>query len=176
LVIVRAVDDPAVAIASLRAALRDLDPEIAIANVLLTETALASSIDAPRFNMALLTAFATITVVLAAVGLAAVIGYEVTERTHEIGIRMALGAGTENVRRLAMRQGLTPALVGVVCGVLGALAVTQLTASMLHGIAPRDLPTLIAVVALLMLVALGASWLPARRATRVDPLIALRGD
>jgi putative ABC transport system permease protein len=176
LLIVRAIDDPAVAIASLRAAVRDLDPEVAVDSVLLTETALASSIDAPRFNMALLTAFAIVTLVLAAVGLAAVIGYEVTERTHEIGIRMALGARTENVRRLAIRHGLSPALVGVVRGVLGALAAAQLAASMLYGIAPRDPLTFMGVVALLLLVAFGASWLPASRAARVDPIVALRVD
>jgi putative ABC transport system permease protein len=120
--------------------------------------------------------FAVIGLVLAAVGLAAVIAYEVTERTHEIGIRMALGARTENVRRLAMRHGLPPAFVGVFCGVIGALAATQLIDSMLHGIAPRDPLTFAGVVALLVLVALGASWLPARRATRVDPITALRAE
>jgi len=147
-----------------------------IPNVLLTETALANTIDAPRFSMALLIAFALIGLVLAAVGLAGVIGYEVTERTHEIGIRMALGARTENVRRLAMRHGLTPAIVGVVIGVGGALAATQLATSLLHGVAPRDPLTFVGVVGLLVLVALGASWLPARRATRVDPITALRAE
>jgi ABC-type antimicrobial peptide transport system permease subunit len=126
--------------------------------------------------MALLAAFAVIALVLAAVGLAAVIGYEVTERTHEIGVRMALGARTENVRRLAMRHGLTPAFIGVVLGVIGALFATRLATSMLYGIAPRDPLTFVGVVALLVLVALGASWLPARRATRVDPIVALRTD
>ena len=174
--IVRAVGDPAVAMAAVRAATRELDPEIAIPNVSLTETALAASIDGPRFNMALLTAFAVIALILAAVGLAAVIGYEVTERTHEIGIRMALGARTENVRRLAMRHGLTPAFIGVVVGVAGALAATQLATSMLHGVKPRDPLTFVGVTALLVAVALGASWLPARRATRVDPMAALRAD
>jgi putative ABC transport system permease protein len=173
--VVRAAGDAAIAIASVRGAVRALDPEIAI-NVLPTETALASTIAAPRFNMAVLTAFAAIALVLAAVGLGAVIGYEVTERTHEIGIRMALGARTENVRRLAMQHGLVPAFVGVLCGAIGALGATQLVASMLHGIAPRDPLTFAGVVALLVLVALGASWLPARRATRVDPITALRGD
>jgi putative ABC transport system permease protein len=172
----RASGDAAVAIASLRAAVRALDPEIAIPNVTLTETALANTIDAPRFNMVLLSAFAVIALVLAAVGLAAVIGYDVTERTHEFGIRMALGARTENVRRLAMRHGLTPACIGVAVGLIGALASTQLAASLLYGVAPRDPLTFAAVVALLLLVALGASWLPARRATRVDPIVALRAD
>ena len=174
--VVRAAEDPAIAIAAFRAAVQAVDPEIAIANLLLTETALASTIDAPRFNMALLTAFAVIALVLAAVGLAAVIGYEVTERTHEIGIRMALGARTENVRRLAMRHGLTPAFVGLGLGVIGAFAATRLAASMLYGITPRDPLTFVGVVALLVLVAVGASWLPARRATRVDPMIALRAE
>ena len=174
--VVRAAEDPAVGIAAFRAALQALDAEIAVANVLLTETALANTIDAPRFNMALLTSFAIIALVLAAVGLAAVIGYEVTERTHEIGIRMALGARTENVRRLAMKHGLTPAFIGVVVGVIGALAATRLATSMLYGVAPRDPLTFVGVVALLLLIALGAAWLPARRATRVDPMIALRSD
>ena len=176
LLIVRAAGDPAVAIASVRAATRALDPEIAIPNVLLTETGLAATIDGPRFNMALLTAFAAIALVLAAVGLAAVIGYEVTERTHEFGIRMALGARTENVRRLAMRHGLIPALAGVIIGVIGALAATRLAQGMLYGITPRDPLTFAAVVGLLVLVAVGASWLPARRATRVDPIAALRAE
>jgi putative ABC transport system permease protein len=126
--------------------------------------------------MALLIAFALVGVLLAAVGLASVIGYEVTERTHEIGIRMALGAGAQNVRRHALRHGLAPAFVGLVLGVLGALAATQLATNLLHGVQPRDPLTFVAVVALLMAVALGASWLPARRATRVDPIIALRAD
>ena len=174
--IVRAAGDPAVAMAALRSAARELDPEIAIPSVLLTETALASTFEAPRFNMALLTAFAAIALALAAVGLAAVIGYEVTERTHEFGVRMALGARTENVQRLAMKHGVIPALAGVVLGVVGALVATRLAASMLYGVEPRDPLTFAAVVALLTLVALGAAWLPARRATRVDPIVALRAD
>jgi putative ABC transport system permease protein len=174
--IVRAAGDPAVAMAALRSAARELDPEIAIPSVLLTETALAGTFEGPRFNMALLTAFAVIGLVLSAVGLAAVIGYEVTERTHEIGIRMALGARTENVRRLAMKHGLAPALIGVVIGVVGALAATELAASMLYGVAPRDPLTFVVVVALLVVVAFGAAWLPARRATRIDPIVALRTE
>ena len=162
--------------ASVRSATRALDPEIAIPYILPTETAFASTIDGPRFNMVLLAAFALVALVLAAVGLAAVIGYEVTERTHEFGIRMALGARTERVRRHAMRHGLTPALIGVVVGVAGALAATQLAASLLFGVAPRDPLTFVVVVALLALVAFGASWLPARRATRVDPITALRAE
>jgi predicted permease len=174
--IVRAAEDPGTAIAAVRAATQALDPEVALRNVRVTEAELSSSIEGPRFNMALFTAFAVIALALAVVGLAAVIGYEVAERTHEFGIRMALGARTENVRRLALRHGLTPALVGVVIGVIGALVATQLAASLLYGVAPRDPLTFVGVVALLVLVALGASWLPARCATRVDPITALRAD
>jgi putative ABC transport system permease protein len=174
--VVRAAEDPAIAIAAFRAAVQALDAEVAVTNVLLTETALANTIAGPRFNMALLTAFAIIALVLAAIGLAAVIGYEVTERTHEIGIRMALGARTDSVRRFAMKHGLTPAFIGVVVGVIGALAATRLAASMLYGVAPRDPLTFVGVVTLLVLIALGAAWLPARRATRVDPMIALRSE
>ena len=173
---VRSVGDPAGAIASVRAAIRALDPEIAVVNVLTTDRALARTIDGPRFNMALLSAFAVLALVLAAVGLAAVIGYEVTERTHELGIRMALGARTENVRRLAMTYGMTPAVIGLVVGVIGALGAAQLATSLLYGVVPRDPLTFIAVVVLLLVVAFGASWLPARRATRVDPVAALRAE
>jgi putative ABC transport system permease protein len=176
LLIARAAGDPAVAMASVRSAARALDPEIAIPNVLLTETAFAATIDGPRFNMVLLAGFAVVALLLAAVGLAAVIGYEVTERTHEFGIRMALGARTDSVRRLAMQHGLKPAFIGVVVGVAGALAATQLAASLLFGVAPRDPLTFAGVVALLVLVAFGASWVPARRATRVDPITALRSE
>lgn len=173
---VRAAGDTAQVMTSFRAATQALDPEIAIQSMLLTETALARSINVPRFNMALMTAFASIALVLAAVGLAAVIGYEVSERTHEIGVRMALGARVEDVRRLAMRHGLVPALGGVVCGVLGALAAAQLAARLLYGVAPRDPLTFAGVVVLLVLVAIAASWLPARRATAVVPIVALRID
>jgi hypothetical protein len=174
--VVRAAGDPAVAMEALRSATRELDPEIAIPSVLLTETALADTFEAPRFNMALLSAFAVIGLVLAAVGLAAVIGYEITERTHEFGIRMALGARAGSVRRLAMRHGLTPAFCGVVVGVIGALAATRLASTMLYGVKPRDPLTFVAVIVLLVVVALAASWVPARRVTRVDPIAALKAD
>jgi putative ABC transport system permease protein len=176
LLLVRSAGDPAGVIAGIRATTKALDPEIAIPSVLLTETALADSIDGPRFNMALLAAFALIALALAAVGLATVIGYEITERTHEIGVRVALGARAGDVRRLAMKHGLTPAVVGVICGVLGALAATELAASLLYGVTARDPLTFVGVVALLLAVAVGASWLPARRATRVDPITALRAE
>jgi putative ABC transport system permease protein len=176
LLVARADSDPAIAIASLRAATREVDPGIAIREVILTETALANSIDGPRFNMALLATFSVIALVLAAVGLAAVIGYEITERKHEIGIRIALGATTENVLRFAMKHGLVPSLIGIGIGFGGAFAVTQVASTLTYGAVSQDPFTLVAVLAVLVVVALGASWIPAHRAARVDPMTALRAD
>jgi putative ABC transport system permease protein len=172
--IVRAAGDPAVAMAALRAAARELDPEIAIPGVTLTEESLANMFEAPRFNMALLIAFAVIGLVLAAVGLAPVIGYEVTERTHEIGIRMAIGAQPRDVFRMVIGQGMTLALIGVGIGLIGAFALTRLMASMLFGIAPTDPVTFAVIAVLLTAVALLACFIPGRRATKVDPVISLR--
>jgi putative ABC transport system permease protein len=174
--IVRAAGDPADVIPSVRAAVAAVDPEIAIPTVMLTETAFAGIVAAPRFNMALLLAFAVVALFLAAIGLAAVIGYEIAERTHEIGVRMALGARIENVHRLAMNHGFVPAVAGVVVGVIAAIAATRLAESLLHGVTPRDPLTFGAVIALLVLVAFGASSLAARRATRVEPITALRAQ
>jgi len=174
--IVRATSDPAPVIAATRRLTRALDPNVAVSRVELVESRLADSISGPRFNMVLLTAFAVLALALAALGLAAVIGYAVTERTHEIGIRMALGARETNVLRLVFTQGMRAAVPGVVLGVLGALAATRLLSSMLYGVAPRDALTFIAVAILLLMVAFLASWVPARRATRVDPIDALRAE
>jgi predicted permease len=174
--IVRAASDPAPVIAAVRQLVRSIDPDVAVSRVSLVESQLADSIAGPRFSMALLTVFAMLALALAAVGVAAVIGYAVTERTHEIGIRMALGARETNVLRLVIAQGMRATIAGLVVGVLGALAATRLLASLLYGVQPRDPITFIGVAVLLLLVALTASWLPARRATRVDPIIALRAE
>jgi putative ABC transport system permease protein len=176
LLIVRSAVDPATVMGPIRAAAQALDPEVAIRSMLLTTTALGNSIDRPRFNMALLCAFAAIALVLAAVGLAGVIGYEIGERTHEIGVRVALGARAANVRWFAMWHGLVPAAVGIACGMLGALAAARFTSDLLYGVAPRDPLTFAVVVAVLIVVAVVATWLPARRAMRVDPIVALRAD
>ena len=174
--VVRTKGDPAALAPAVRQQVLAADPNQPVYNARTMEQIVAASTAQRRFSMTLLSIFAAVALVLAGVGIYGVMSYTVTQRTHEIGIRMALGARTENVRRLAMRQGLTPAFVGVVVGVIGALAATQLAASMLYGVAPRDPLTFVGVVALLVLVALGASWLPARRASRVDPIVALRAE
>ncbi|HEX5438074.1 MAG TPA: ADOP family duplicated permease [Gemmatimonadaceae bacterium] len=176
LFVVRATSAPAPVIAAIRRAARSVDPDVAVSKVSLVETVLAQSIAGPRFNMVLLTLFAGLALALAAVGLAAVVGYAVAERTHEIGIRMALGAREESVLRQVVMQGLRATLAGLVVGLVGALAATRALATLLYGVEPRDPLTFAAVAALLLAVALVASWLPARRAARVDPIIALRAE
>jgi putative ABC transport system permease protein len=134
----------------------------------------AASFAERRFNMLLLTLFAALALVLAAVGIYGVISYAVTQRTQEIGIRMALGADRADVLKLIIRNGLVLTLLGIAIGVGGAFGLTRLMSTLLFGVTPTDKPTFIAVSAVLIFVALLACYIPARRATKVDPLIALR--
>jgi putative ABC transport system permease protein len=126
--------------------------------------------------MFVLAAFAALALALAAVGIYGVMSYVVAQRTHEIGIRIALGARLGNIFGLVIGNALWLAIVGILLGAVGAFALTRLMKSLLFGVAPTDLPTFIVICAGLALVALLASYLPARKATRVDPLVALRND
>ena len=136
----------------------------------------AGTIAPRKFNMLLFALFAVIATVLAALGIYGVIAYTVAERTHEVGIRMALGAQKSDVFRLIVKTGLMLTLIGVVIGLAIALALTQLMTTLLFGITPSDVPTFAAVSAFLILVALFACYVPARRATKVNPLVALRHE
>jgi putative ABC transport system permease protein len=127
-----------------------------------------------RFNLMLLGSFAALALILAAVGLYGLISYTTARRTHEIGIRIALGAQTGAVMKLVIGQGIKLALIGVLIGMGGALAVTQLMRSLLFGVSAIDPLTFVVVAVSLTLVALAACWIPARRATKVDPLVALK--
>jgi len=124
--------------------------------------------------MLLFSAFALLALILGAVGIYGIVSYSVTQRTHEIGIRMALGARPTDVLKLTLRNGIALTVLGIVIGVGAAVALTRFMESMLFGVTPTDKLTFIAVSSLLFLVALCASLIPARRATKVDPLVALR--
>jgi ABC-type antimicrobial peptide transport system permease subunit len=138
------------------------------------EDVMADSIHTQRFSMFVLGGFAALALVLAAVGIYGVMSYVVAQRTHEIGIRMALGARIGNILGLVLRSALGLALTGTFLGAVGAFALTRLTKSLLFGVVPTDVSTFLVVCFGLLLVALVASYLPARRATKVDPLVALR--
>ncbi|HWW76176.1 MAG TPA: FtsX-like permease family protein, partial [Pyrinomonadaceae bacterium] len=135
---------------------------------------MADTVSRARFNTLLLGLFAGLATLLAAVGIFGVMNYAVTLRTREIGLRMALGAQPGRVLMLVLRQGLLLTLAGIGIGLAGALALTRLMSGLLYGIGATDPATYAAIVGLLALVSLVACYIPARRATRVDPLIALR--
>jgi len=134
----------------------------------------AGSFAARRFNMSLLTLFAGLALVLAAIGIYGVMSYAVTQRTQEIGIRMALGARTSDVLGIVLRNGMTLVLIGIALGLGGAFVLTRLMVTLLFGVTPTDAFTIGLVSMVLIVVALIACFIPARRATKVDPLVALR--
>jgi putative ABC transport system permease protein len=173
-VAVRTTGDPKTLIAALRSRVTDLDPELPLFEVRTMDQAVATSLSTRRLTNALLAGFAATALLLAAVGIYGVTSLNVTDRIHEFGIRLALGATRRNVLSLALFQGLRLAFIGLVFGIGGALLVTRFLSSLLFGLSATD-PWVFACVALLLgLVALLACYLPARRATKVNPLVALR--
>jgi putative ABC transport system permease protein len=161
---------------AVRAEVRKLDPALPIDSVQPLEEVVSESVAEPRFRALLLTAFATAALALAAIGLYGLISYSVAQRTREIGIRVALGARPAQVVGPIVREGMTVAVIGVGFGLLGSLAATKVIAAFLFGIEATDPLTFGAVAALLLLVALLASYIPSRRALQVDPLVALKAD
>ncbi|HEU6451673.1 MAG TPA: ABC transporter permease [Gemmatimonadaceae bacterium] len=178
--VVRATGEPAALIPALKRAVLGVEPAIPIAgggaDFQVMDEASARGLGAQRLNASLLGVFALSALLLAAIGIYGLMAYAVTQRTREMGIRMALGARPRDVLSLVVRQGMTLAGLGIALGIVGALAATQLLASMLYGVAPTDPVTFTGVAALLAAVALLACWLPARRAARVDPNVALRAE
>jgi len=175
-ILVRVERDPAALAATLRGAVREIEPGLALSGVEPLVETLAQSTAQRRFTMLVLGVFAGVALLLAMVGVHGVLSYTVAQRTREIGIRMALGADRANVGRLVVGQGARMAVAGLALGLVGALATARVLATLLYGVRPTDLATLATVAGLLGAVALGATWLPARRATRVDPTVALRAE
>lgn len=173
---VRVAGEPSAAIAGLRRELRRIEPGLLIDQVETMSQRIDDSVAPRRLNLVLFGLFAGLALVLASVGLYGVVAYSASQRTQEFGIRMALGALPGDVLKLVLRQGLRLALAGVLIGIAAALAVTRLLASLLFGVAPSDPFTMAGVALLLTLVALGACWLPAYRATRIAPTVALRWE
>ena len=171
---VRTVADPDSIVSAVRAQVRDVDPGQPLYHVATLQQVLSESLAPRRFNLLLLGIFAGIALALAAVGIYGVMAFSVTQRTHEIGIRMALGAERRNVLRLIVGQGLRLTVIGVALGVAGAWALTSFLASFLFGVAPRDPATFVLVSLVLVAVSILACYIPARRATKVDPMVALR--
>jgi putative ABC transport system permease protein len=172
--VLRASADPTNLIGAVRRTVLDLDPEQPIASASTMTQLLAATVATPRFNAWLIGIFAALALVLAAIGLYGVIAYNVTQRTHEIGVRMALGASTREILRLVLAQGFKLTLAGVAVGLAGALALTRLMTKLLFEVKPADPATIVVVALLLAGVALLACYLPARRAAKVDPMVALR--
>ncbi|HSE37202.1 MAG TPA: FtsX-like permease family protein, partial [Blastocatellia bacterium] len=166
--------DPASLTGAVRGAIGETSREAPITRIRPMTQVVEESMASSRFNMILMTIFAAVALLMASIGLYGVISYSVSQRTHEIGIRMALGASRPSVLSLVLRNGMTLALIGVGLGVGAALGLTRLMASLLYGVSPTHPLTFIVISLLLTGVALVACFVPAHRATRVDPMIALR--
>lgn len=172
--IVRTQVNPETLIGSITKEVRALDPEMPLTDVKTMATYRAEAMAVPRFNTFLLGVFSLLALALTLVGLYGVMSFSVTQRTQEIGIRMALGANANDVLRMVIQQGMKSVLVGVAIGLIVSMAVTRLMANLLYGVSATDPVTFVSIGLLLMMVALAACYLPARRATKVDPMIALR--
>ena len=168
--------DPAGLAPQVRHVVTDLDPELPVAELATGEDLLTASVARPRYLMTLLGVFATVALIVAAVGIYGVMSYFVSQRTRDIGVRIALGGPPTSVVRMVVARGLRLAVVGTVVGIAASFAVTRFIASMLFGVNPRDPLTFVAIIGALGAVTVAACFLPARRAARVDPVVALRED
>ena len=174
--VIRTTGEPTAIAPAVQRELREIDPDQPVSDLRTMNQVMADTVSRARFNALLLALFATLATVLAAVGIFGVMNYSLTLRTREIGLRMALGAQRRGVLLLMLKQGLLLTSIGTAIGLVGALAFTRFMTSMLFGVGAADPATFVATVVLLMLVSLVACYLPARRATKIDPLIALRSE
>src|SRR5262249_14746864 len=175
-IVARTKGDPGAVAGSLRAALTSLDKSLPIYALKPMTEYLRDSLSRQRFNLILLSVFGGVALALAAVGVYGVISCGVAQRTHEIGIRLALGAKRHDVLKLIVTQGLKPVLLGVVIGLGAAFSLTRWIETLLFGVRPTDPLTFAGISLLLIFIALLACWIPARRATKVDPMTALRRE
>jgi putative ABC transport system permease protein len=174
LVLIRTRGDPNALVPTLRKAVWEIDPDQPIADVKTMNKIVSDSVGQPRLNMTLMASFGALALILAAVGIYGLLSYAVTQRTQELGIRMALGAQVRDVLMLVLKQGMTLALIGEGIGLIEALIFTRLLRGLLFGVTPTNATIFIAVFQVLTVVSLMACYVPARRATKVDPLQALR--
>jgi putative ABC transport system permease protein len=174
--VVRTNGEPLNFVGAVRNQVQAIDKDQPISNIHTMDELLARTVSQPRFNLILLATFAGLALLLAAVGIYGVMSYLVTERTHEIGIRMALGAQTRDVLKLIVSQGLTLTLIGVAIGLISAFGLTRLMKSLLFRVSTTDPLTFAVITLLLIAMAMLACWVPARRAAKVDPLLSLRHE
>ena len=173
---VRTRAEPSGMVAALRETVQKIGPTVPLADIRTLNTLAEGAVAGRRFTFGLVGCFAATALILAAIGIYGVLSYLVSQRTREIGVRMALGAQARDVIRLTVRQGMRPTLLGVAIGLMGAFALTRLMSGFLFGVSATDPETFAASAFLLILVALLPCWLPARRASRVDPMVALRSE
>jgi putative ABC transport system permease protein len=172
--VVRTSTDPASLTSAVVTQIHSLDPQLPVANIHTMDQEMTSSVATPKFNTFVLGLFAFLALFLAAIGIYGVLAYAVAQQSHEIGIRMALGAQRRDVMRLVLVQGARLALAGTAIGLLAAFGLTRLMSSLLYGISASDPLTFAAVAIVLVAVALLACYIPAHRAMHVDPMVALR--
>jgi ABC-type antimicrobial peptide transport system permease subunit len=175
-IVARTTGDPMSLAAAVKSEVRQMDASVPVGSVRLMTDVVSAAVATPRLTGLLLGAFAAIALALAAVGIYGVVAYQVSQRTREIGIRLAIGADRAQVLRMVLRQGLSLAAAGIGAGLAGALALTWLMQGLLYQVRPQDPITFVAVAAALLLTALAASLLPAWRAMNVSPTIALRAQ
>jgi putative ABC transport system permease protein len=173
-VVVRTEGNPNSAVAGVRQRLHEVDSDLPMANVRSMQEWISTSAAQPRLNSALLEIFSLVALLIAAIGIYGVLSYSVNQRTREIGVRMALGAQRSDVLGLVAREGMTIALAGIGAGLAAAFAISRVIASLLYGIQAHDLITFTSVAGVLLFVAAIACYVPAIRATRIDPIVALR--
>jgi putative ABC transport system permease protein len=172
--VLRTEGDPLSVAGAVRKEMSAMDKDLPFYGVQTFSIYVAQSFVVPQFLSLLLGIFAALALALASVGLYGVVSYSAAQRTHEIGVRMALGAEKSDVLRMVVGQGLKLALIGVAIGIAGALVLTRFLATLLYGVKPTDPLTFIAVSLILVAVAIAACYIPARRAAKVDPMVALR--